>query len=1377
MDTLKIWTFLFLCVLSGIAAQAQTIRYVKPVAAGSGDGSSWANASAGLQAMINASAAGDEVWVAAGTYKPTAGTDRTISFNMKDGVAIYGGFPATGTPGMGDRDWTAQETILSGDIGVVGDASDNSYHVVYNLNLNNTAVLDGFTISGGKTESFTSFDLRACGGGMLNNTASPSLSNCHFTGNSAVQRGGGIYNYNFSSPVLNHCSLSGNTAGGGGGMYNDDSSPVLTNCVFSYNHSTGLGGGLSNGNSSPQLVNCDFIGNSAAVGGGGVYNVFISFPTLTDCTFSQNSAEEGGGIFISDNSLTLLRCSFSGNSANKGGGIANFGGAASLTACTFSGNTATASGGGIHNAIGGSVSLMECSFSGNSASSGGGLYNQNTSTTSYLENCIFSGNSASGGGIFSMFSASAELYNCTLYGNTSGIRTIAPGFANLTNCILWNNTQEIITDNPSTTAAYSIIQGGYPGPGNIDIDPLFVSPTDLRLQACSPAIDAGANAGAPAADYDGNPRPFNSFGTPVAMADMGAFEYQQAQTPTVTPSVTISGPTGINCQGGAYTASPVNGGPAPSYNWMVNGVAVGAHTATFTTTNLVVGDVVSCEMASSEPCAYPVIATSNSIAIAQETPLPGNPAEFGDNEWRVYAWNAGGATPISDYWNSDYSGYYTSTDLNFNTQDQWNSLASPSSAPGYQGCPVVNDNHSWSAKRTGFTCGYYRLSVDSHDDAAQLWIDGVMAWEHIGCCDSHANVWEGFLNADSEVEFRVTEGGGASHGALSFQQATVQITQTGSLCGSGSATLALPNNPAGDYLWSTGETASSITVTEAGAYSATVTDSDGCSISASTYVIGVVGDPAVFGDNVWNVYAWNAGGESNTGNSWNTDYAGYYTNTNLNFSSTSHWPASSSPSSASGYQGCSVNADNHSWSAKRRGFPCDYYQINVTSHDDYAQLWVDGVMVWDAPGVSNGAWTGFLDPNSEVEFRVTEGYGNSNGSIVLQPFSPSLTGLNGLCSASPATLAVQGNPAGNYLWPTGETTPSILITEPGTYSVTIDNGNGCSASTSGTAIIPVGDPAEFGDNAWKVHAWNAGGQADTGDSWNTNYAGYYTVNSLNFNSQDQWHTLASPSSAPGYQGCPVDNDNHSFSAKRRGFPCGFYSINIDGHDDAAQLWINGVMVWEFVDCCQSHTGVWVGELGPDDEVEFRVTEGVGISSGVISFQNYLVQLTGTFNVCYGASDGTVSASGFPGATYSWSNGEQTATISDLAAGEYCVTVSTSGGCGAAASQCFTINSYPQLPPLSIVPDGPTTACPGTEVELCSSAASLPDFMFIAQSNGILKKFNTDLTTHALTEAESYSFIWTSNALARHPATKEIFVVAPSAGIRTLYTFNLQTNAV
>jgi hypothetical protein len=80
------------------------------------------------------------------------GDPRTATFQMKSGVALYGGFSGTETA-RNQRDWAANVTILSGDIGAEGDNSDNSYHVVTANNTDASAVLDGFTISGGNANA------------------------------------------------------------------------------------------------------------------------------------------------------------------------------------------------------------------------------------------------------------------------------------------------------------------------------------------------------------------------------------------------------------------------------------------------------------------------------------------------------------------------------------------------------------------------------------------------------------------------------------------------------------------------------------------------------------------------------------------------------------------------------------------------------------------------------------------------------------------------------------------------------------------------------------------------------------------------------------------------------------------------------------------------------------------------------------------------------------------------------------------------------------------------------------------------------------------------------------------------------------------------
>jgi hypothetical protein len=160
---------LYLSLFTSIfVANAQNIRYVKPLSTGTGDGSSWANASHDLQAMMDSlKATGGQVWVAQGTYKPLyklADTvshiinrgnkiptnDRHKSFVLVKDVEVYGGFQGIVTDT--DLRYRYFESILSGDIGIQGDRTDNVHHVVISMGDVGTACLDGFTITGGNAD-------------------------------------------------------------------------------------------------------------------------------------------------------------------------------------------------------------------------------------------------------------------------------------------------------------------------------------------------------------------------------------------------------------------------------------------------------------------------------------------------------------------------------------------------------------------------------------------------------------------------------------------------------------------------------------------------------------------------------------------------------------------------------------------------------------------------------------------------------------------------------------------------------------------------------------------------------------------------------------------------------------------------------------------------------------------------------------------------------------------------------------------------------------------------------------------------------------------------------------------------------------------------
>lgn len=95
-------------------------------------------------------------------------------------------------------------------------------------------------------------------------------------------------------------------------------------------------------------------------------------------------------------------------------------------------------------------------------------------------------------------------------------------------------------------------------------------------------------------------------------------------TPTVTASVTISASSTSICSGSSvtFTATPTNGGSAPSYQWKLDGVNVGTNSATYTNSALANGNVVSCVMTSNASCVSGSPATSNSITMSVSPTLP-----------------------------------------------------------------------------------------------------------------------------------------------------------------------------------------------------------------------------------------------------------------------------------------------------------------------------------------------------------------------------------------------------------------------------------------------------------------------------------------------------------------------------------------------------------------------------------------------------------------------------------------------------------------------------------------------------------------------------------------------------------------------------------
>ena len=314
-----------------VTAYSSTVLYVDSSKTTSGDGSSWANAFKEVRDALYAASQCSSITtinVAKGTYKPTNDTNRDSAFAiLRSGLKIYGGYPTGG----GTRNSTTNPTILSGDIGTTGNASDNSYHVLVVAGLTNSTdslVFDGFTVSGGNANGTgsktyngatlnqnegggiylnnnstgTTIRVRNCriasnmadndGGGWCNQSSYPAITNCLFTGNTNSAFGSAIANLNGSQAVITACVF---TANSGRVMYNSFSSPSVTNCLFASNSAFGNGSAMYNANSSSVVTNCTFTLNTTT-GNGTIFNENASTPQFANCIIWGNTALDNGGF-------------------------------------------------------------------------------------------------------------------------------------------------------------------------------------------------------------------------------------------------------------------------------------------------------------------------------------------------------------------------------------------------------------------------------------------------------------------------------------------------------------------------------------------------------------------------------------------------------------------------------------------------------------------------------------------------------------------------------------------------------------------------------------------------------------------------------------------------------------------------------------------------------------------------------------------------------------------------------------------------------------------------------------------------------------------------------------------------------------------------
>lgn len=503
----------------------------------------WSTAVNNLQTAIDAAQTNDEIWVKAGTYYPTAyplnengfpqgNTARDYTFYIeKTNLGLYGGFNGTETQ-RNQRDFSANVTTLSGDLGTLGTSTDNVHHVVLIAHVDLTTILDGFTISDGRADSGSqNFNYsRAQGAGIFNfaiksganpnkQDSHPTLRNLIVENNYANTEGGGMYNYSgfggVGSPVIEACTFRNNTAVGnsnGAGIMIGGGSPTITDCVFDGNTPRGI----------------------TASGYGATLNV-----NITGTTFMNHP---GPGIDIpsvganSNLTVNIDDCVFANNATGVSGAI-------NMTSSLL----------GVNAVISNSV------FYGNEGYSIRG-YANNSTINADVTNCLFYDNvyynvmsvdvSATNGG-----TNMTKLVNCTFTKNSGGVRAGGQSGgtelarAEAINCIFWDNTYNNSGVNNdfynywgSIITGYNMVSAALPsnvtdnGNTQVGVNPQFIDApnNNYRVDYCSPAINVGDNASNTLInDLAGLPRIGNS------IVDLGAYENPLVANVGVTSNATL----------------------------------------------------------------------------------------------------------------------------------------------------------------------------------------------------------------------------------------------------------------------------------------------------------------------------------------------------------------------------------------------------------------------------------------------------------------------------------------------------------------------------------------------------------------------------------------------------------------------------------------------------------------------------------------------------------------------------------------------------------------------------------------------------------------------------------------------------------------------
>ncbi|HEY0139835.1 MAG TPA: hypothetical protein VGF48_03005 [Thermoanaerobaculia bacterium] len=571
--------------------------------------------------------------------------------------------------------------------------------------------------------------------------------------------------------------------------------------------------------------------------------------------------------------------------------------------------------------------------------------------------------------------------------------------------------------------------------------------------------------------------------------------------------------------------------------------------------------------------------------------------------------------------------------------------------------------------------------------------------------------------------------------------ATISASGATTFCAGGSVTLTA--NASDSYLWSTGATTQSIVVTAGGSYSVQVTQS-GCTSASSTPVTVTVNPAPIANITASGPTTFCTGGSviltASNGDSWL--WSNGASSQSITVSASGNYSVAVTQSGCTATSAATTVTVNPiptaTITASGATTFCTGGSVTLTANASDSYLWSNGAITQSIVVTASGTYT----------VQVTQSGCTSTASapttVTVNPI-PTATitasGATTFCTGGSVTLTA--NTSDSYLWSTGDTTQSIVVTAGGNYTVQVTQ-SGCTSSASAPTAVTVnpiptatitasgattfctGGSVTLTANASDSYLWSTG---QTTQSIVVSTSGSYTV-------QVTQSGCTSASSAP----TNVTVNPPPSATITAGGPttfCAGGSVTLTASNGTSWLWSNGATTQSITVTTSGNYSVAVTQSG-------CTATSAPTTVNVTPAPAATITPSGSTSFCDG---GSVTLNASNGDSWLWSNGATTQSIVVSASGNYSVTVTQSGCSATSAPTPVTVSPAPSA---NVTASGPTTFCSGGSVTLTATS-------------GATWLWSNGETTQSIvvTTAGSYSVTVTDGAGCTATSAPTVVTVSPT----------------